>query len=101
MFYLIPCVRENIAEEIRPSTDKRFIDVKECSDMRGYFVSSAMFRYHASDPVIRRAIAEYEDGSDDYGLDEEIERSSGYYTQAEYDDINRSSAYDNDYDDYN
>lgn len=78
--------------EFRPSTDERFKDIQECEDMDGFFIPPAMSHYHASNPVIRRAIAEYEDD-----LDEPIssgkERASGYYTQAEYDEINRSSAY--------
>jgi len=88
------------AFEFRPSTDERFRDVKECEDMDGFFIPPAMLRYHASDPVIRRAIAEYEDGLDK-SINNGEERVSGYYTQAEYDDINRSSAYDDGYDDYN
>lgn len=68
--------------------------------MDGFFIPSSMLRYHASDPAIRRAIAEYEDGLDE-PIDSEEERISGYYTQAEYDNINRSSVYDDDYDDYN
>ena len=79
--------------EFRPSTDERFKDIQECEDMDGFFIPPAMSHYHASNPVIRRAIAEYEDD-----LDEPIssgkERASGYYTQAEYDEINRSSTYD-------
>ena len=79
--------------EFRPSIDERFKDIQECEDMDGFFIPPAMAHYHASNPVIRRAIAEYEDG-----LDEPIsngeERVSGYYTQTEYDEINRSSAYD-------
>lgn len=78
--------------EFRPSTDERFKDIQECEDMDGFFIPPAMAHYHASNPVIRRAITEYEDG-----LDEPIsngeERVSGYYTQAEYDEINHSSAY--------
>ena len=78
--------------EFRPSTDERFKDIQECEDMDGFFIPPAMSHYHASNPVIRRAIAEYEDD-----LDEPIssgkEQASGYYTQAEYDEINRSSAY--------
>ena len=78
--------------EFRPSTDERFKDIQECEDMDGFFIPPAMSHYHASNPVIRRAITEYEDG-----LDEPIsngeERVSGYYTQAEYDEINHSSAY--------
>lgn len=78
--------------EFRPSTDERFKDIQECEDMDGFFIPPAMTHYHASNPVIRRAITEYEDG-----LDEPIsngeERVSGYYTQAEYDEINHSSAY--------
>lgn len=78
--------------EFRPSTDEQFKDIQECEDMDGFFIPPAMAHYHASNPVIRRAIAEYEDD-----LDEPIssgkERASGYYTQAEYDEINRSSAY--------
>ena len=80
------------AFEFRPSTDERCKDIQECEDMDGFFIPPAMSHYHASNPVIRRAIAEYEDD-----LDEPIssgkERASGYYTQAEYDEINRSSAY--------
>lgn len=81
--------------EFRPSTDERFRDVAECDDMDGFFVPSSMLNYHASDPVIRRAIAEYGDGTDK-PIDSRGERLSGYYTQAEYDDINRSSRYDDD-----
>ncbi|MBQ6393698.1 hypothetical protein IJH74_00380 [Candidatus Saccharibacteria bacterium] len=88
------------AFEFRPSTDERFKDIQECEDMGGFFIPPAMSRYHASDPTIRRAIAEYEDGLEE-PIDNGEERVSGYYTQAEYDDINRSSAYDDDYDDYN
>ena len=79
--------------EFRPSTDERFKDIQECEDMDGFFIPPAMAHYHASNPVIRRAIAEYEDGLDE-PIDSEEERVSGYYTQAEYDEINRSSAYD-------
>ena len=87
------------AFEFRPSTDERFKDIAECDDMGGFFVPSSMLSYHASDPVIRRAIAEYEDGIGE-SIDSGEERLSGYYTQAEYDDINRSGSYDDDYDDY-
>ena len=79
--------------EFRPSTDERFKDIQECEDMDGFFIPPAMTHYHASNPVIRRAIAEYEDGLDE-PIDSGEERASGYYTQAEYDEINRSSAYD-------
>ena len=79
--------------EFRPSTDERFKDIQECEDMDGFFIPPAMSHYHASNPVIRRAIAEYEDGLDE-PIDNGKERFSGYYTQAEYDEINRSSAYD-------
>ena len=79
--------------EFRPSTDERFKDIQECEDMDGFFIPPAMSHYHASNPVIRRAIAEYEDGLDE-PIDSGEERVSGYYTQAEYDEINRSSAYD-------
>ena len=78
--------------EFRPSTDERFKDIQECEDMDGFFIPPAMTHYHASNPVIRRAIAEYEDGLDE-PIDSGEERVSGYYTQAEYDEINRSSAY--------
>ena len=78
--------------EFRPSTDERFKDIQECEDMDGFFIPPAMSHYHASNPVIRRAIAEYEDGFDE-PIDSGEERVSGYYTQAEYDEINRSSAY--------
>ena len=81
------------AFEFRPSTDERFKDIQECEDMDGFFIPPAMTHYHASNPVIRRAIAEYEDGLDE-PIDSGEERASGYYTQAEYDEINRSSAYD-------
>lgn len=87
------------AFEFRPSTDERFKDIAECDDMGGFFVPSSMLSYHASDPVIRRAIAEYEDGIGE-SINSGEERLSGYYTQAEYDDINRSGGYDGDYDDY-
>ena len=80
--------------EFRPSTDEQFKDIQECEDMDGFFIPPAMAHYHASNPVIRRAIAEYEDGLDE-PIDSEEERVSGYYTQAEYDKINHSSAYDN------
>lgn len=79
--------------EFRPSTDERFKDIQECEDMDGFFIPPAMTHYHASNPVIRRAIAEYEDGLDE-PIDSGEERASGYYTQAEYDEIKRSSAYD-------
>ena len=81
--------------KFRPSTDERFKDIQECEDMDGFFIPPAMSHYHASNPVIRRAIAEYEDGLDE-PIGNEEERASGYYTQAEYDEINRSSAYDDD-----
>lgn len=81
------------AFEFRPSTDERFKDIQECEDMDGFFIPPAMSHYHASNPIIRRAIAEYEDGLDE-PIDNEEERVSGYYTQAEYDEIKRSSAYD-------
>ena len=84
------------AFEFRPSTDERFRDIQECEDMGGFFIPPSMLRYHASDPTIRRAIAEYDDGLDE-PIDRGGERVSGYYTQAEYDDINRSSAYNDDY----
>lgn len=79
--------------EFRPSTDERFRDVAECDDMDGFFVPSSMLNYHASDPVIRRAIAEYEGGIAE-PINSGGERLSGYYTQAEYDDINRSGGHD-------
>lgn len=79
--------------EFRPSTDERFKDIQECEDMDGFFIPPAMTHYHASNPIIRHAIAEYEDGLDE-PIDSGQERVSGYYTQAEYDEINRSSAYD-------
>lgn len=81
------------AFEFRPSADERFKDIQECEDMDGFFIPPAMSHYYASDPAIRRAIAEYEDGLDE-SIDGGEERVSGNYTQAEYDDINRSSAYD-------
>ena len=84
------------AFEFRPSADERFKDVQECEDMSGFFIPPSMLRYHASDPTIRRAIAEYDDGLDE-PIDRGEERVSGYYTQAEYDDINQSSAYNDDY----
>ena len=84
------------AFEFRPSTDERFKDVRECKDMDGFFIPSAMSRYYASDPSIRSIIAEYEDGLHE-PIDSDEERVSGYYTQAEYDDINYSPDYDNNY----
>ena len=88
------------AFEFRSSADERFKDVSACEDMNGFFIPPSMSRYYASDPTIRRAIAEYEDDLDE-SIDGEKERISGYYTQAEYDDINRSSGYDGDCGDYN
>lgn len=76
--------------EFRPSTDERFKDIQECDDMDGYFVPASMLEYHASDPSIRRAIAEYEDDLTDK-ITKSEERQSGYYTQAEYDEINNSN----------
>ena len=81
------------AFEFRPSTDERFKDIQECEDMDGFFIPPAMIHYHASNSVIRRAIAEYEDGLDE-PIGNSKERVSGYYTQDEYDKIKRSSAYD-------
>lgn len=78
--------------EFRSSTDERFKDIQECEDMDGFFIPPAMSHYHASNSVIRRAIAEYEDDLDE-PIDSGEERASGYYTQAEYDEINRSSTY--------
>jgi len=77
--------------EFRASTDERFDDIQECDDMDGYFVPSAMSQYHASDPAIRDAIAEYEGMPDEHSRHGE-ERLSGNYTQAEYDYINEVSA---------
>lgn len=82
--------------EFHSSADERFKDVEECSDMDGFFAPPAILEYHASDPIIRRAIDEYEDKIDDSTENGE-ERVFGYYTQAEYDDINRSNNY---YDSY-
>ena len=76
--------------EFRSSTDKRFKDIQECKDLNGFFVPPAMLNYHASDPEIRRAIAEYEYKAGN-PIDPEEERISGYYTQAEYDNINHYS----------
>lgn len=77
--------------EFRSSTDKYFEDIQECNDMNGFFIPPAMSNYHASDPLIRRAIAEYEDDSKGEYANFEEERITGHYTQAEYDDINRFS----------
>ena len=91
---LAEALQEDVnAFEFRPSTDERFKDIQECEDMDGFFIPPAMSHYHASNPVIRRAIAEYENGLDE-PIDSGKERVSGYYTQAEYDEINRSSTYD-------
>ena len=76
--------------EFRPSTDARFRDIQECRDISGYFIPPSMQRYYASDPVIRRALAEYEDGTDG-AAEDDGERDSGRYTESEYDDINRSA----------
>ena len=85
---------ENVyAFEFRPPTDKRFMDIQECEDMDGFFIPQAMLHHHASNPGIRRAIAEYGDDLDE-PIDKEEERTTGYYTQAEYDEINRFSTYD-------
>ena len=73
--------------EFRPSTDKRFADIEECNDMGAFFAPDIMLEYHASNPMIRQAIAEYEDSSNAI-FDGNDERLSGHYTQAEYDWIN-------------
>ena len=86
--------------EFRPSTDERFNDIKECADMSGFFIPPAMLQFYTSDPAIRRAIADYEDGLNG-PIDEDVERIYGHYTPAEYDYINNSPAYNNGYDDYN
>ena len=78
------------AFEFRPSTDERFRDIQECEDMGGFFIPPSMLHYHASDPAIRRAIAEYEDGLGE-PINNGKERVFGHYTQAEYDYINHSS----------
>ena len=75
--------------EFRPSMDERFKNIQECDDMDGFFIPPSMMEYYAQDPVVRRAIAEYEDAPAKPSLDNG-ERSSGYYTQDEYDDINSS-----------
>jgi hypothetical protein len=81
--------------EFRPSTDKRFMDTEECDDMGGFFIPPAMSSYYASDPAIRRAMAEYEDGPIVVKPGAKMEeRTSGYYTQAEYDYINSFGTYD-------
>ena len=89
-------LKDVYAFEFRPAADEQFKDVQGCEDMSGFFNPPSMLRYHASDPTVRRAIAEYDDGLDE-PIDWGGERVSGYYTQAEYDDINRSSAYNDDY----
>lgn len=76
--------------EFRPTTDPRFLDAEECGDLSGFFrLPSSMFDYRATDPAVRAAIAEYEDEYGDAAYDTG-ERAVGQYTQAEYDDINRS-----------
>lgn len=75
--------------EFRPSTDERFKDIEECSDLDGFFAPSVMLDYHASDPAIRHAISEYEDNYEEPTGDE---RLSGHYAKAEYDFINHPSA---------
>ena len=76
--------------KFRPATDKRFMDIQEHRDVSGYFIPQSMKRYYSSDPEIRRAMAEYEDDSDNFSTDN-MERYSGYYTEAEYDSINYSA----------
>ena len=76
--------------KFRPATDKRFMDIQEHRDVSGYFIPQSMKHYYSSDPEIRRAMAEYEDDSNDFNADD-MERHSGYYTQAEYDSINYSA----------
>lgn len=84
-------LEEVYAFEFRPSTDKRFYDIKECDDIGGYFVPSAMSEFYTSDPVVRNAIAEYDGIPNLPSPYREGERISGHYTQEDYDEINRSS----------
>ncbi len=76
--------------KFRSATDKRFMDIQEHRDVSGFFIPQSMKRYYSSDPEIRRAMAEYEDDSSKFNTDD-MERYSGYYTQAEYDSINYSA----------
>lgn len=83
--------------KFRPSTDERFHEPEESRDMSGFFVPKAMQEYYSSDPVIARAIDEY-DSDPDYRNDDndsDSESTSGYYTQKDYDKINSSA--DNSY----
>lgn len=81
--------------KFRPSTDERFHEPEESRDMSGFFVPKAMQEYYSSDPVIARAIDEYDSDPDYRNDDNDSESTSGYYTQKDYDKINSSA--DNSY----
>lgn len=76
--------------KFRPSTDERFHEPEESRDMSGFFVPKAMQEYYSSDPVIARAIDEYDSGLDYSNDGNDGEPVSGYYTQEDYDEINSS-----------
>lgn len=63
----------------RPAADEKFKDVLGCDDMAGFFVPSAMAEFHASDPTIRKILAEYDDDPAYVAIPGE-ERDFGYYT---------------------
>ncbi len=80
--------------EFRPSTDPHFMDTVGTDDLEGFFIPEAMAEYYDGDPKIRAAMAEYEDGGPltlDFGSGRE--RTSGHYSQADYDEINASAGY--------
>lgn len=76
--------------EFRPTTDAQFQDISNGRDIDGFFIPESMSRYHSTDPVITKAIAEY--GNDEDYRESNTQKSSepvsGYYTQADYDEIN-------------
>ncbi len=71
----------------RPSIDKRFVDLKNCKDMDGYFLPRSMTSFYSPNPIVKQALAEY-DGAENSDFDKE--RISGYYTQSEFESVNRN-----------
>ena len=107
--------------EFRPSTDERFQDLPEDEDLDGFFspdidrddfaALDVMAQHYSSNPAVRQALAEYEgvepesldentkftsqDGYVDADSDSELaskEPTTGRYTQADYDEINRCAS---------
>ena len=73
--------------EFRFSTDERFADALGCDDLSGYIIPPAMMHYYSTNQAIRRELEDYDDLTPE--IDKNNERVFGYYTEAEYDKINR------------